>query len=231
MSRRFGTIAQALTVAVAVLTGMAFLTACGDMDRSPLVSTPDGSSGISDAPAAPAGGTFTIRFSPQPRPQGVLTKPGRKAPGLKKKWTVGFVSPSRGGKLKLDFPVDKAAVDNWVQVDDVEFKVKRKSCPKFVFVTMVTTSGSTLDDILVDFGPAGLEFKPDAQLKIDIRGYLDEDQIEDLVAYHVEHDGTTTVLQVKVTGSKDKWTLKIRVPGFSYYDVAGDDECNADIPD
>ncbi len=228
MTHRFGTIARALTVAV--LTGMAFLAACGEMDRSPLGSTADGTSGITDAPPPPVSGTFSISFSPQPRPQGVLTKPGRTAPGLKKKWTVGFVSPSRGGKLKLDFPIDKTAVDNWVQVDEVEFKVQKKSCSRFVFVTMVTTSGSTLDDILVDFGPAGLKFRPEAELKIDIRGYLDEDQLEDLVAYHVEHDGTVTVIKVKVTGSKDKWKLTIKVPGFSYYDVAGDDECNEDIP-
>jgi hypothetical protein len=155
----------------------------------------------------------------------VLTKPSSRAPDKVKKKTSGLVTPSWGGKLKLDFSIDKEALDNWVQVDEIDFRVQRKSCPYYVYVTMEGTSGSTLDDIRVDFGPSGLEFKKNAVLKIDIRGYLDEDQLEDLVAYHVEHDGTTTVIPVKVTGKKDKWTLKIRIPGFSYYDVAGDDEC------
>ncbi|MDP6776127.1 MAG: hypothetical protein QGI83_05120 [Candidatus Latescibacteria bacterium] len=226
MSRRFGTTAKGLAAVVVVLTGMAFLSACGEMDRSPLGSTSDGTSGLTDAPPPPVSGTFSIGFSPQPRTQGALTKPGK----LKKKWTVGLVTPRRGGKLKLDFSIDKEDLDNWVQVEEVEFKVQKKSCSKFVIVSMVATSGSDLGDIMVDFGPAGLQFRPEAELKIEIRGYLDKDEVEDLVAYHVEHDGTVTVIPVKVTGSKDKWKLTIKVPGFSYYDVAGDDECDEDIP-
>jgi hypothetical protein len=221
MSRRFRISTEVLTLAVAALTGMAFLTSCGDPERSPLVSSADDPAQAVSAPVPPSGGTFSIGFSPRPANDQVLTKPA----WVQKRYDTDFVSRGRGGKLKTRFSTwlwDDD--DDDVRVDEVEFKVNKKAIDSDRFVTMEVTSGTSLDDVRVKFWPSGVQFEPAAELKIELRGELDKDTLKGLKAYHVEKDGTVTKIKVKVSGRGDKWKLTIKIPGFSYYDLADDED-------
>ena len=98
------------------------------------------------------------------------------------------------------------------------FQVAKKSIDKRVRIKMVVTSGRTLGDVSVKFTPEGQAFRPNAVLKLVLRG----DSLPEVKdAYHT-HDSTVESIKVSYDRRGRKHvTLTIKVPGFSRYSLGG----------
>jgi hypothetical protein len=229
MFRRFAHTASGTLFTLLVVTGVALFTGCGDLSRSPLVSDSGSVETIQeDAGMAASGGTFSIAFSPnRPDGSGLLTKPaGDKK--LSKKSTGKKVKARKGGRLQVKLNHRGKAEKGVVRVQKVRLDVKRGSMKKDTKISMKVTSGTTLEDVLVEFGPSGLKFSQTAVLTIWVKGDIDEKKMKKLAVYHIEEDDpddddnekevSKARVRIKKVGKKT-WKIIIKVPGFSDYDV------------
>ena len=199
--------------------GLFIAAACGEVDRSPLVSEPNGADLRSSAAGEPSAAAFTVGFSPDPPAPGALTKPSTRVRRARKE-----IKPEKGGQLGVAFGHNK--IRHAVGVKKTKLKVYKGSIKNKHTVTMTVFSGTTLEDVLVEFTPAGLDFHPPARLSILLEGELTQADLDDLKAYHTSRDGSVTEVPLKVYFEDDgTWMVVIIVPGFSYYDIAADDEC------
>jgi hypothetical protein len=235
MLRRFP---HTLRVALTAIVGTVIIVSgCGDSGRS-LLSPSDPS------PPSPAistisdGGSFVIGFSGLNKGNaGLFAGKIANVPKVSQRaW--GKFSPRKNGELKVRF--DKSHYDNRGRGDDddddddngggihvkkAEFKVRKGSLSKDEFISMTVTSGSRLTDVQVAFTPAGIQFNPVAELEIELRGELTEEEMDALQVYHTSSDGEVTIALMKfeVDQKKKKVKLYIQVPGFSTYSAGGDD--------
>ncbi len=213
--------AMALTV---LALGAFVVVGCGKSDQGLLAPEqsavqPVGTSQISS-------GSFVIDFAPS------LDR-ALSAPFAAKRTRVnegevvtesdaGWFSEKRGGKLKVNF--NYRLKDDGVQVEKAKFEVEKGSIDESKRIKMRVTSGSSLGQIKVEFGPSGTVFSPAAKLTLDLKGKLTEEELAGLTAYHLEGDGEVSVVKLVVTETRDIIRLEIQVPGFSSYSMGGDDD-------
>jgi hypothetical protein len=239
---------KALTIGLMGIALMAFAAGCGDQARLPVASTEVGD----EAPDASsssmlAGGKLV--FSPRALAIGAAKTAGE-VTSLTKKARKNF-HPKKNGKMSVTFP--KYGDNTILRVKKATFSVKKNSIGglapnngKKYRIKMKVTSGTTLDDIVIAFSPAGLAFKPQAELKLLLKGTMDvagaaklaggDNESEDMsdegkgkeaFIYHISKDGKVTLVPVKVTEKRSGWLIKIKVPGFSEFDF---DYAEADGP-
>ncbi len=219
-----------------VISGMSLLllTACAELTPSPL--SPQQTAQLDQA-ALSSSGSVSFVFSPgSPDPSRASMPAGKLADTKTESRTAsGKITPRRGGKLRVKFDRrdddgddddgdDDDRDDDGVRVKSATFVVKRGSIEEAHRIRMRVTSGSTLDDVSVEFTPSGLSFDPPARLTIILVGELDEEDLENLHVWHIEGDKATEV-PVKISSDDDEWELVIEVPGFSWYDLGGDEGC------
>ena len=83
----------------------------------------------------------------------------------------GLFRPERSGRLSVRFK--EYALGNEVQVKSATFSVKRGAVLHPVVIGMKVSSGTTLQDVTIDFSPSGLQFSPKATLTLKLLGDLD----------------------------------------------------------
>jgi hypothetical protein len=94
---------------------------------------------------------------------------------------------------------------------------------------MTVTSGTTLDDIRIEFDPSGLVFDPPALLELRLRGPVTEDEVRQ--AQHIYGDDPANIEAIETetyANGQTYLTVCISVPGFSEYSIGGDDEAGDD---
>ena len=90
-------------------------------------------------------------------------------------------------------------------------------------IDMAVSTGKTIEDVVVAFGPDELKFDPIAKLVISMKGPLrGKIQAGKGVAYHISKNGDISKVEMDVSIDQDGGKLVIDVPGFSRYGV--DDE-------
>ncbi|MCZ6635930.1 MAG: hypothetical protein O7G87_21240 [bacterium] len=207
--------------AMTVIAGVALFIGCGtDLTRSSL------------APEAPAGmqanAPFILSFSTQDDAQTLprASKRAKGAKGLKteqasgqfepKKQASGQFKPNKKGQLQVSF--ERYAKKNQVQVKSAIFTVAKGSIDAPVEITMAVTSGTTMDDVSVEFTPEGQVFRPSVVLELVLQG---NNLPEVKNAYHA-HGGTVDMVKVSYEKEGAKViVLTIKVPGFSRYSLGG----------
>lgn len=204
---------------LSTLAVLALLSGCGGRSQSPLSPDPvavlqtDAGGSRNDSPAY-----FVLSSRDMDASQALrATKPSGKAT-LKK--TVEKVSARRGGALGLLFDYPRGADKDDVFVRTATFLALPGSMDTDNEITMAVSSGLTLEDIVVTFGPSGLTFSPPAILTLSVRGNLDTKALK---AYHVSGagSGTPDVETVPISFLKvgNEWIIIIKVPGFSMYSI------------
>lgn len=137
---------------------------------------------------------------------------------INKAW--GFFYPEVNGTLSIEFP--EYGDETIVRVRKVKFSVDKGMLDKKRKITMTATSGTTLDDVQVEFDPQGVQFHPPAKLEI----YLSGGKRRDLMAYHYSASQVTRATIEKVSLGDDGssgWKVTLEIPGFSRYSLGGDD--------
>lgn len=199
--------------------------ACGDV-RSPLENTNDQAPlAAIDQNAPPAG---IIAFGPRS-----LARARAKVAAHATTWSglhyvavdADLIDASEGGSLEADFP--DYGPDGIVRATSTEFEVEANSIggadPVWEdshLILMKSHSGERLDEILVEFYPSGMTFSPVAKLTVKGVGPIN---VDDLVAYHIEGDGSVSQPPFTVKVTDDGWKIKVDVPGFSEYTYDDDD--------
>ena len=191
--RRFG-----LTFCILALA--AFATGCG-MDQSPMAS------GVEEEGTAleSEGKTYLTLSSGALEPAGKRVKIAK---GDEK--TVSKLIGRAGGVLVVK--MDKVGNE-----DDllVKFIVPKKALNEKVKITMAVY-GETLDDLVIEFAPAGLVFEKPAKLKIYKRPGVRLGVVE---AMHHYEDDSSEVAELKVGEEKSHGVITIKIPGFSRYSM------------
>lgn len=220
-------------IAAVLLGGLFLLNGCGDFGRSPLVSTPGQSTpsvqkASEQAKWNPNNGylVFSKRAATRAMKPAILDSES----GLYHLEEAKEFTPADGGSMEIDFEQPAGGPED-VQVRYVTFTVPANSIgtlPPNVengnyLITLNANSGTSLDDVLMQFGPSGLTFVPHAVLDIKLVGNVDISGMG-TEAYHVEGDGTVTVVPMTVTATEDGCEISIEVPGFSSYSMGGEDE-------
>ena len=218
MFGRFNSTAARVTFTLLTMACFVILSGCGDLSRSPLVSDPaatiqegSGQSSLSDSPSY-------IVLSPRALR---AAKPGSKdqekdQESVSDKFKVG----KTGGELEIKLP-GKADKEDLVCVKKVKFKVDKKSIEQTYDISMTVFTGSTLEDVMLAFTPSGIAFEPPATLEIYVEGAVDADLLK---AYHITGDGEVTEVGMDIDKKRKEWKITIKVPGFSRYDLSGNDD-------
>ena len=220
--------------AAVMLTLMAFV-GCGELGQSPLGLTEKADPiAVTEAPAG------YLVFSPMMARQ-VATKTVKVSAGqaFSHHVTKGFEF-DENEKLELEFDGDDDDDDDnkkngSVGVKKATFSVRKNSIDiseltedqvleyvhrKEIDITMAVSSGTTLEDVAVGFGPSGLLFRPSAKLELqltgNLKGLIAEGQS---FAYHISSDGTITKVEMDVEVKSKGAKLRIEVPGFSRYTI------------
>lgn len=227
------------TLFLCVFVGM---MGCGRLDRSVVGSNTEGTAQAQ--PEKPAGFLVFV----QPTAGRVATKKVKiEVPGgdFSHRATESF-DLDKGGKLEIEFEDEdngrrsrdwnnRDRNDNEIRVEKATFSVKKRSIDisgltdeevdKYVHrdeiaITMAVSSGSTLEDVAVGFGPSGLIFDPEAKLELKLtgklKGLLPEGKS---YAYHIDEDGQITKVEMDVDLEANGCKLRIDVPGFSRYTI------------
>jgi len=200
--------ARTLLAALA-LGGIIFMVGCGGLSQRPLA--PDRAA-VTNAPSKAL-----------PRLALTLTT-------VEARSDSGLVSPSLevSSKDTLDADFPEYGDPTAVRVEKVKFKVEKGSVDKDCKISMTAFSGSTVNDVKVDFGPDGLVFSQPATLTIWLWGSLNSDRLK---AYHTASDGTKTEIPFTLSSLGDKrWRVIIQVPGFSEYSLGDDLIPEGDLP-
>ena len=248
MFKRLNTTAAGATTTLLTLACFVLLSGCGDMSRSPLVSSPDvtapeggGASLVNGRPSLASDDVAaTIVLSPRAlraakkaNDSGKVTATAEA--GVYTESVSARVSPYRQKKMEVQFGEYGGA--DIVRVKKVSFTVKRNSIignealqnhrDGSYAITMEVSSGTTLADVLVKFGPSGLKFSPPAQLDIFLEGELDPAEV---AAYHIDGTaGTITKIGMEIDDQgRTGWKITIDVPGFSRYDLGGNESEDPD---
>jgi hypothetical protein len=230
-------------MAVALMAGLMGAIGCGDLDRS-LVNSGDEVT-VQEAFEAPAG---YLVFSPRTAMQ-VATKTVKVN---QNNTMVRIDDPTeiqtmmvehefrydRNKRISIKFR-EVGSDPSLIQVKQAQFSVEKNSIDtgglsdaqldrytskKGVDIRMQVVTGTTLEDIVVAFGPAGLAFNPVAQLRLQLVGDLTGIfTAGEEAGYHINADGVVTKVSVSIDDlDEDGCNLIIDVPGFSRY-VLGDD--------
>jgi hypothetical protein len=213
---------------VCLLFLMMSLKGCGDADRQ-LVS--------SDGPNRPTSsigsGTFSLAFLP--------ATSARIGSGVSFKIAATTVSgstsarftPSDGGTIGVNFddPSGQPGGNSaGLRVENATFTVHPGALASAENIDMTVLSGTSLDDVLVAFGPAGLQFDPPAELMLVLAGDISSVDLHSLKAYHHTSDGEVTIVNLESYQSNGRLIVRISVPGFSDYSVGGDDPPEGEGP-
>ena len=176
------------------LAGIFLFAGCGFLNHNPLAppATAKPQAGVK-SDSSP--GIFAITFSPNALdPETRATKPS--GGSLYTETASGWFSPESSGKLKVKFEYDDDDDDDddgddILRVEKAKFEVEEGSIDQDVEITMTVRSGTTLEDVGVLFSPTGQEFHPSAKLTLYLEGELDEEDLDNLKAYHIEGDSVT----------------------------------------
>ena len=138
----------------------------------------------------------------------------------------GTFYPDRSGYLNAKMPNNYGSWDD-VRVKEAIFEVEAGALDAVYDIGMRVTTGYTLDDVLVEFAPAGLVFIKPARLTLKIwwGGDLSPEQLAVLeaTAEHITADGTVTYIGFETTRQGNAYlNIIIEVPGFSRYGLSGD---------
>ena len=237
MSKHFSYTAARAVFAFLIATGFALLSGCGDLDRSSLITDP---AATVQEGAAVSNDRTTITFSPRAPVRAAKRIGGPMAlsetslnatTGLFSRTASGWITPGAGGKLKVSF--GKLTADGTkngeVGVKRATFEVEEGSIDAAYYITMTVYTGATLGEVRVEFTPSGIRFHPPATLTVVLWGKVNADVVK---ALHI--DGSGAVLEeiaVTVEDGKKVTILVLKVPGFSRYDLGGDDDGAGDDPD
>ena len=220
MFRHFRYATAGAILMLLAMAGGAMLSGCGDIDRSPLGSSPAVQE--KGAPAAWNHDQGYIVLSLRG------TRPSMKpaildgATGLYYLTEAQEFVPAGGGMMQIDF--EQPPAGDSIRVSGAKFTVPANSIgglPPLAngnyLITMKVLSRTTLGDIEVQFEPSGLAFAPTAVLEIELEGALNPALV---TAYHV-HGSGTTVEQIPITivAQGSGWLVTMQVPGFSEYDL------------
>ncbi len=234
-TRRPSFLLAAIMVALMVVVG------CGNLDQSLVNSSHEVS--VEDALQAPAG---YIAFSPRAAMQ-VATKKVKvnnnntmvhfdNPTGLQTQMVEYEFDYNRNKRISIKF---KDLVDgdaDVIQVKQAQFSVEKNSINtegltesqlerygtrKGINIRMQVVTGTKLEDIVVAFGPGGLQFDPVAQLRLQLIGDLTNVFEEgENVAYHIDGEGVVTKVSLEVDElDGSSCVLNIDVPGFSRYTI------------
>ena len=214
-----GAICTLLAVACILL-----VSGCGDLDRSPFVSGPDATvqNGGKTAAWKSDQGYIYLSLSGHAAKPAILDA----ATGMYYLTEAKEFAPTGGGNIDIDF--EQPASGDSIRVSGATFTVQPGSIgglPPLAngkyLITMKVLSRTTLSDVEVQFEPSGLAFVPNAVLEIELAGALNPALV---TAYHV-HGGGTTVEQIPVTiaAQGSGWLVTVQVPGFSRYDLSGNE--------
>jgi hypothetical protein len=176
-----------------------------------------GGCGIDPAPTEPEGpsvaldqipeGMAIVSFTPTDGPAAKITGSGETLEGDWDYIAASDIGPS-GGKVRIRERGKKGAFLK------VVLRVPRGAMVDQETVVMAV-KGWNLSELVIGFGPSGLEFLKDARLSILLgNGQVDLD-LSTLEAYH---DGQEVPVQVR--GSR-KVRIWVKVPGFSRYSLGG----------
>ena len=138
----------------------------------------------------------------------------------------GTFYPDRSGYLNAKMPNNYGSWDD-VRVKEAIFEVEAGALDAVYDIGMRVTTGYTLEDVLVEFAPAGLVFIKPARLTLKIwwGGDLSPEQLAVLeaTAEHITADGTVTYIGFETTRQGNAYlNIIIEVPGFSRYGLSGD---------
>ena len=212
--------------AVAILA----IGGCGEMDRTPLAT--EQSIASADQP------TGTIVFGPLSLAKRVRGG-SKSSQGLRTKSDDAWIRVDDDGRLGVRF--SGYGNKHTLQVTTAKFTIRKKSMDvssvasdhlrkrrrggERVHIKMKVTSGQTLSDVLVEFGPHDLRFTPMATLEVTLDGNLDaldDDGAKGLAkpteVYHVSGNGKVTKVKAEVKVKRGKMTIKVQVPSFSSWD-------------
>jgi len=194
---------------------------CGDA-RGPLSSGPETQFGPIVAQVANPEGVNFFVFGDAAL---ALTKRGSAGVTTQEQKDEKIVDARKNATLKVKF----RKYDSPLRVIEAEFKIKKNSIGDATpvgrnryLIGMKVVSGQSLNQMVVTFKPKGMSFTPAAKLKLKVKS---ESDLENLVAYHIDPDGTVTQVKMKVKKERSYWKLEIEVHSFSQYSY-DDDEMN-----
>ena len=101
-----------------------------------------------------------------------------------------------------------------------EFSVPAGALDKKVPITM-TLVGDRLENLTIEFAPAGLTFDPSAVLTLKIGKKRAPKYLEGLEIKHIYEDGTVVSARWHKEEHRKGYRLDIGVPGFSRYSMGG----------
>lgn len=197
-----------------VSAGTALLSGCGGLERHPLAPHPVIGLQETGGKTSLSGNPVYLTLSPKASFR--ASKPAA-GTGIYAKSASGWFSPDREKKLQVSFP--RYANAGEVQVKRATFEVEKGAFDGRYEVTMRAFSGTTLEDISIQFEPSGLVFRPPATLTLVLRGEVDPGAVK---VYLIEGSAVTQVFPDFEDGEKTL-TIIIQVPGFSTYSLGGDD--------
>ena len=199
---------QAMKVTLALLIAVGLMSGCGNLDHSPMVSND-----AQTEPTLDQAPSYFV-FSPKAFRAGKHVKADKDGKATLKKEKK--IRKRRGATIEIKFDYDQARKKDVIRIQKAKLRVFPYSLSKDETISMEVQSGNTLADIVVAFTPAGLKFKFDAWLELELEG-------GDLTpgvtkGYHIEGDGTVTEIDIHLMPrGRDKWKLWMKVPGFSRY--------------
>lgn len=127
-----------------------------------------------------------------------------------------YIGP-KGGIITVGHEFGPGASDDLV----VDFVVPERALDEPTRIK-VTLHGDRLENLAIEFAPAGLVFNTPAELWIKIgKGRVHSSDLEDLLILHQYEDGKVEEYGVEVDEEEEKYWLLIKVPGFSRYSMGG----------
>ena len=177
---------QTVKVTLALLIAAGLMSGCGYLDHSPMVSND-----AQTEPALDQAPSYLV-FSPRVfRSGNVVTPDGEGKVKLKEEKKI---KKKRGGTLEAKFDYTEAKAEGAVRLKKAKFKVWRYGLSGDETISMTAYGGDTLEDIVVAFTPAGLEFRIPAILEVELEG---GDLTPGVIkGYHIEGDGTVTEIMI-----------------------------------
>jgi len=200
---------QAGKVALALLIAAGFMSGCGNLDHSPMMSN-DGQT----EPALDQAPSYMV-FSPRVFRSGKVVTPDG-AGKVKFKEEKKF-KKRRGGTIEVKFDYTEPKAEGAVRLTKAKFRVWGSGLSKDATISMTAYSGDTLEDIVVAFTPAGLKFRVPAILELELEG--GNFRSGRMTGYHIEDDGTITEIDIWLIPRRNGWKLWMKVPGFSRYSI------------
>jgi hypothetical protein len=199
------------------LTMSGLLAACGQSPNSSenLAQGTYGETSLTPAtkPAWGTGGTVLTSSSLSTTGVGSL---------VKVQSVSDYYYPNSGCYMKMS--IKNYATEADVVVKEASFEAGYRSLvggEQLVRIDMTVTSGTTLNDIDVAFGPSGLAFLPEATLTLKLAGPVTAEEV--IAADHFGADGyyiESITTEVSMRG-QSFLIVRVKVPGFSRYSLGG----------